>query len=53
LLANRLLPDTKRAFYLLLFITTIIKLWLAAFFPFIGDEAYFYQWGAHLDWGGY
>lgn len=53
MLANRLLPDTKRAFYLLLFITTIIKLWLAAFFPFIGDEAYFYQWGAHLDWGGY
>ena len=37
----------------MLLITTVIKLWLAAFFPFIGDEAYFYQWGAHLDWGGY
>lgn len=53
MLANRPLPDTKRAFYLLLLISSAIKLWLAAFFPFIGDEAYFYQWGAHLDWGGY
>jgi hypothetical protein len=53
LLANIPVPDTKRAFYLTLLITTAIKLWLAAFFPFIGDEAYFYQWGAHLDWGGY
>lgn len=53
MLANRLVPDTQRAFYLLLLISTVIKLWLAAFFPFIGDEAYFYQWGKHLDWGGF
>lgn len=33
--------------------STVIKLWLAAFFPFTGDEAYFYQWGAHPDWGGF
>jgi hypothetical protein len=53
LLANHRVPDTKRAFFRLLLITTALKLWLAAFFPFIGDEAYFYQWGMHLDWGGY
>ena len=43
----------KKSFLLVLLISTVVKLWLAAFFPFTGDEAYFYQWGAHLDWGGY
>lgn len=43
----------RRTFYLLLAITTIIKVWLAAAIPLTGDEAYFYQWGKHLDWGGY
>lgn len=43
----------KRLFFTLLAITTLLKLWLAAAIPFTSDEAYFYQWGAHLDWGGY
>ncbi|MFY7955320.1 MAG: hypothetical protein ACOVN8_04105, partial [Burkholderiaceae bacterium] len=47
------LPDYQRNFILLLVTTTLIKLWLAAVFPFTGDEAYFYQWGTHPDWGGF
>ena len=47
------LPDYQRNFILLLATTTLIKLWLAAVFPFTGDEAYFYQWGTHPDWGGF
>ena len=31
----------------------MLKLWLAVAFPFTGDEAYFYQWGKHPDWGGF
>ncbi len=37
----------------MLALTTLVKIWLASTIPVIGDEAYFYQWGAHLDWGGY
>lgn len=29
------------------------RVWLAAAFPFTGDEAYFYWWGKHPDWGFY
>ncbi len=43
----------KRLFFTLLAITTLLKLWLAAAIPFTSDEAYFYQWGAHPDWGGF
>ena len=43
----------RRLFYQVLAITTLIKLWLALAIPLTGDEAYFYQWGKHLDWGGY
>lgn len=46
-------PDARRVFLITLAITTAIKLWLAAALPLTGDEAYFYQWGRHLDWGGY
>lgn len=46
-------PDTRRLFFTVLAITTLVKLWLAAAIPLTGDEAYFYQWGRHLDWGGY
>ncbi len=45
--------DARRSFLLILAITTVIKVWLAAALPLTGDEAYFYQWGRHLDWGGY
>lgn len=44
---------SRRLFLLTLAATTLIKLWLAAAIPLTGDEAYFYQWGKHLDWGGY
>ena len=43
----------RRLFFLILATTTIIKLWMAYSIPFIGDEAYFYQWGKHIDWGGF
>lgn len=43
----------RRLFFYVLAITTLIKLWLALAIPLTGDEAYFYQWGKHLDWGGY
>jgi len=43
----------KRHFISLLAVTTLLKLWLAAAFPMTGDEAYFFQWGAHPDWGGF
>ena len=48
-------PDlaSRRMFFMLLAITTLIKIWLALAIPIIDDEAYFYQWGTHLDWGGY
>ncbi len=43
----------RQLFFTVLALTTVIKLWLAAAIPFIGDEAYFYQWGVHVDWGGF
>ena len=43
----------RRVFFLVLMISTLIKLWLTLAIPLTGDEAYFYQWGKHLDWGGY
>ncbi len=43
----------RRQFYTALALTTVLKLWLAFAIPFIGDEAYFYQWGMHVDWGGF
>jgi len=51
--AETKVPDPRRAYFTLLIVSTVLKLWLAAFFPFTGDEAYFYQWGAHPDWGGF
>lgn len=47
------LPAPQRSFALLLVITTLLKFWLAAAIPLTGDEAYFYQWGTHPDWGGF
>ena len=47
-------PTSQRQlFFYVLAITTLIKLWLAMMIPLTGDEAYFYQWGKHPDWGGY
>ncbi len=43
----------RRLFFVVLALTTVLKVWLATAIPFIGDEAYFYQWGTHVDWGGF
>ncbi|MEO0318080.1 MAG: hypothetical protein RL404_1757 [Pseudomonadota bacterium] len=52
--ASLLNPSSpRRLFFTVLILTTVLKAWLAAAIPFIGDEAYFYQWGTHVDWGGF
>ena len=43
----------QRLFYTVLILTTLLKLWLAVAIPLTGDEALFYKWGQHLDWGYY
>ena len=43
----------QRLFYIVLILTTLLKLWLAVAIPLTGDEALFYKWGQHLDWGYY
>lgn len=43
----------KRVFFWTFGLTFLLKLWLAAAFPFTGDEAFFYQWGVYPDWGYY
>ena len=48
-----ILNKAKRTFILIFILTLLIKLWLAAYFPFTGDEAFFYQWGMFPDWGYY
>ena len=53
MLTHTTASNPRRTFFILLIISTALKLWLAAFLPFTGDEAYFYQWGAHPDWGGF
>ena len=44
-------PDAQ--FALLVVLILAFKLWLAAVFPFTGDEAYFTLWGAEPDLGFY
>ena len=43
--------EARRAFMRIMAITLAVKVWLAATFPLTGDEAFFYQWGLHPDWG--
>jgi len=43
----------KRVFIWIFALTLLLKLVLAATFPFTGDEAFFYQWGVYPDWGYY
>ncbi|MCX7896953.1 MAG: glycosyltransferase family 39 protein [Rhodocyclaceae bacterium] len=42
-----------RVFAAAALVLTLFRLWLAAAFPFTGDEAYFYWWGKFPDWGFY
>ena len=52
--ASRLASWSPRHMFLaILALTTVIKVWLSIAIPLIGDEAYFYQWGTHVDWGGF
>ncbi len=45
-------PVRARQVFLWTFVITLmIKMWLAAYFPMTGDEAFFYQWGVFPAWG--
>lgn len=43
----------RRAFWIVFVATALARFWIAATFPITGDEAYYIQWGRHLDWGYY
>lgn len=47
---NNSLAAARRLFWWALGLTLLLKVLLAAVFPFTGDEAFFYQWGAHPAW---
>ncbi|MCU0940966.1 MAG: glycosyltransferase family 39 protein [Hydrogenophaga sp.] len=40
----------RRVFWWALGLTLLLKVVLAALFPFTGDEAFFFQWGVHPAW---
>src|SRR3972149_9687553 len=46
-------PGARARLFLLAALILAFKLWLAAVFPFTGDEAYFTLWGAAPDLGYY
>src|SRR3990172_3495602 len=46
-------PKARARLLLLIALILGFKLWLAAVFPFTGDEAYFTLWGAEPDLGFY
>lgn len=41
----------RRVFQWTFALILLVKLWLAAYFPITGDEAFFYQWGVFPAWG--
>ena len=45
------IAGARRLFWTTFFGTLLLKLVLAAGFPFTGDEAFFYQWGVFPAWG--
>jgi 4-amino-4-deoxy-L-arabinose transferase-like glycosyltransferase len=45
------LSSARRVFWTTWVATLLLKLVLAAGFPFTGDEAFFYQWGVFPAWG--
>ena len=47
---NNSLAAARRLFWWAFGLTLLLKVFLAAVFPFTGDEAFFYQWGAHPAW---
>lgn len=48
-----LLKQAKKTFVIVVFVTTIIKLWLALCFPITSDEAFFFVWAQFPNWGYY
>ncbi len=49
--ARRLGPDGLAALFLLLL--AAVRVWYAATHDLVQDEAYYWQWSRHLDWGYY
>lgn len=47
------LRSARRLFAWTVFVTAVIKVWLAVFFPMTGDEAFFHLWSTKLAWGYY
>lgn len=43
----------RKIFWYTVLATTVIKIWLAGWFPITGDEAFFHQWARHLNYGYY
>jgi 4-amino-4-deoxy-L-arabinose transferase-like glycosyltransferase len=43
--------SARNTFFKVFGVTLLIKLGLAAWLPFTGDEAFFYQWGVRPQWG--
>lgn len=44
---------SRRAFWAVVCATVVVRLLLAVTLPLTGDEAYFYVWARHLDYGYY
>ncbi|MCR2746313.1 ArnT family glycosyltransferase [Limnobacter parvus] len=47
------LRTARSVFWSTVLVTTLIKIWLAYFFPMTGDEAFFHLWSTDLSWGYY
>ena len=45
--------DPGRVAGLFLLLLTLFRLWYASGHELIQDEAYYWQWSRHLDWGYY
>ncbi|MDX1668889.1 MAG: glycosyltransferase family 39 protein, partial [Limnobacter sp.] len=43
----------RRVFWMTVWITALVKVWLAAYFPMTSDEAFFHEWANHLSYGYY
>jgi hypothetical protein len=47
------LATARSLFWTTVMVTSLIKVWLAYFFPMTGDEAFFHLWSTDLNWGYY
>lgn len=43
----------RHLIFLILGVIALIRLFYINYLPFLGDEAYYWQWARHLDWGYY